>query len=174
LSECGYTTPTARIKAGSWIGKAQYDEMFNSIPWSEEEGNNQEQDEDEAEEEEEEEEKTSKEAPKDTPKEVVEVPKEKVEVPKEEVAVPEGMAVSLTPATDKREEVALIQEVKWHEQRNQLLLKVVSDLRLKIESYEEEKEEMKEKYELALKEVGNELKTMKSRYQNLLRASVNN
>ena len=34
LSECGYTTPKFKPKAGHWVDKATYDEWFQSIPWS--------------------------------------------------------------------------------------------------------------------------------------------
>ena len=34
LSECGYTTPKSKPKAGYWVDRKIYDEWYSSIPWS--------------------------------------------------------------------------------------------------------------------------------------------
>jgi hypothetical protein len=44
LSECGYTTPKSKPKAGYWVDRKIYDEWYTSIPWS---GAEDEDDEDE-------------------------------------------------------------------------------------------------------------------------------
>jgi hypothetical protein len=107
LSECGYTTPKSKPKAGYWVDRKIYDEWYTSIPWS---GAEDEDDEDEV-------------------VEAQKVVQQVVPEAKEEVVQPVAPSTSTTSALPARGTLA------FEEMKSERLLLLVQKLRAEAKGY---------------------------------------